>query len=165
MNHNNRPLILATAALLFSCVVQAPSALADTFTALVDGQKFVATQVIAVRSTIAGKPVINVTGHMKTKVITSIGFNITGTSIGHYAIEPGSLKTTHGSYHVDVMDPDIMNVYSFRGGAVEITALDAKAALVSGTFAATATNSEGKSVAITNGVFKDIPLQDAAVPR
>lgn len=156
-----RPALQVRAALLLLVgIAWSPWSVADTFSATIDQQKFVATQTIAVRSQIGANSIINVTGHMKLRALASLGFNIVGTQAGHYEIVPSVISKTHGSFNVDVMNPDIMNnVYSFQSGSVDITVLDTKAMLISGTFNAMARNRSGKTVIITNGVFKDISLQ------
>ncbi len=146
------------AALALTLAVTPLAARADSFIATVDGHPFTATQTIAVRTTIAGKPMINVTGHQQDKKMAAIGFNIAGTTAGHYPIERGNVALTHGNYNADVIGGDILDdVYTLQSGAVDVTAVDGKT--ISGTFSATAKSRAGVTIAITNGRFEGIPLQ------
>ncbi len=129
--------------------------------ATIDGAPWNANRALAVTTTIANKPVLNLNLFAGTDPLSRFGFNLGLAQAGSFAgsYDLVSRGTSYGNYTPNQLDPDIMaNSFVFTG-KLTITAFDAAKNRISGTFSGTATNRGGsKTLKIENGRFSDIDI-------
>jgi hypothetical protein len=106
------------------------------------------------RSIMMDQMVLNITSNMHQEPRT-INININGEKTGSYKFSEGpeSLKNegyAYGSYFPDYKN-EMTNSFNFQDGELIITSIDTAKGILNASFAGTAKNLKGESVAITEG--------------
>lgn len=157
-------------ALPLACIFLSSAALADSsaglplapgasYSAKLDGQDFIATWVSSSYSSMGGKQVLNVTGHVGEGLDGRFfNCNFVEPKVGSVALGGSGFVRTGCTYHgggTDFMESD----YSMESGSIEITALDAAANTVSGNFTLSGRNhARTRALNVTDGHFVKIPI-------
>ena len=100
----------------------------------------------------------NITSSMHTDIRT-VGVNINAVQTGTYnfATNTSTANTAYGFYYPDYFDFG-GDVFAFKTGSFEITAIDTVAKTFSGKFSGTAEESDGRMVNITEGIVTNATL-------
>jgi len=154
--------------MLFSLVtlaIAASPALAETMTMKIDGKDWAATVVNSASLPMPGGPVITMTGKMEGEKTSALSLQLAPASDdlkGHYELKSGVPKKGNGggNFNLDLLGGDPMaDSLRFQSGTLDVTAYDAAAHTLSGTFSGIVVSHDGaKKMTIENGVLDSIAV-------
>jgi hypothetical protein len=136
---------------------------APGFTARIDGTPWIAARYLGAPTTIASKPVLNITGMTDNQ---RFGFNLmlpaAGDYVRTYDLKGGAVTVSSGTFNADTVNANIMeNRFPFESGQLTITSFDKAKNTVSGTFSGVAKNGvRNKTIKIDDGKFSDVELEN-----
>lgn len=100
----------------------------------------------------------NITSSMHTdKRSVNININAVKTGTYNFVSNTSTANTAYGFYYPDYFDFG-GDVFAFKTGSIEITAIDTIAKTFSATFSGTAKEADGRMVTITEGIVTNATL-------
>jgi hypothetical protein len=152
-------LLGATAVAVADSISGLPLAAGASYRATLDGQNFTATWVSASKTSVGGKDVLNVTGHIGEGAEGKyLNCNLVAPRVGVIPFGGSLLARTSCKFHnggFDFMEND----FDLSSGSIEITALDAAANTVSGRFSLSGQNhAHTRELKAVTGQFVKVPI-------